>query len=126
MRGLLVPLLAGGLIAAGVAILVYWLRRRAGAAQAAARTGVAEVLATHGAGRCLAGARLLRRLAALGDSAAIVSAWQTVEMPLVEAAPDCPPDQKVELIDACTACANACTNRETARGIMAVRNSLLR
>lgn len=83
------------------------------------------VCATHGAIRCLRAMEMLENLAHVGDGEAVVAAWTILELPLVAALPDCPPDQKFRLIAACEAAAGVTTHRETAKGLMAVRNSLV-
>lgn len=123
MRALLIPILVCLLAGMVGAALVLWLRQRL-------RPGVSagdreRVLAAHGAARCIEAARLLRRLAERGDSGAIAATWEAIELPLLQALPDCPPDSKVELIQALDACARACRIVETARAIMTMRNSLI-
>lgn len=123
MRALLIPILAC-LIAGAIGMaLVLWLRRRPH--RGAGRGDLERLLATHGAGRCVEAARLLRRLAERDDSAAIAHAWEAIELPLLQAVPDCPPDYKVELINALDACARACRVVEVSRRLMTMRNSLL-
>lgn len=101
--------------------LVAWLRQ--------GRLGVAgrldEVLAAHGAARCLASTALLRRLAASGRQTAILAAVDALELPLLQALPDCPPSAKAGLADALEACARVTANRAAAKRLMALRNALL-
>jgi hypothetical protein len=85
----------------------------------------AMVIAAHGARRCVKAMELLEMLARAEDGAAVAAAWQDLEMPLLEALPDCPPEQKHRLITACEAAAAVTAHRETAKGLMAVRNSLI-
>lgn len=122
MRALLVPILAALLIGSGATLLVLWLRRRGpgGTSQS-----VEQVLQAQGAARCVAGARLFQDLARRGDQDAIERAWEAVELPLLQALPDCPPDYKLELVNALDACARACTRRDLAKRIMSMRNSML-
>jgi len=89
------------------------------------RRVVERVLAAHGARRCCEATRLLSDLAARGDSAAIVRDFNAIEMPLVQAIPDCPQDAKAELIAALDGCARSCRVVEVTARIMTVRNSLL-
>jgi hypothetical protein len=84
-----------------------------------------SVCAAHGATRCVRAMELLEELARTGDAQAVAAAWTVLELPLVEALPDCPPQAKLRLITACEAAAGIATHRETAKGLMAVRNSLL-
>ena len=123
MRALLIPILICLLaIAIGVAVAI-WLRRRLH--PGLARGDLDHLLSAHGAARCIEAARVLRRLAERGDSAAIVIAWEAIELPLLQAIPDCPPDFKVELINALDECARACRTVETSRRLMTMRNSMI-
>jgi hypothetical protein len=79
-------------------------------------------LRCHGAARCRAAIPLLAN--AIRHPNAIPTFWEQVELPLVEAIPDCAPSDKVALVAACEALAQATRNRDIARRIMAVRNSL--
>ena len=121
MRALLIPLLAAVLIGSGATLLVLWLRGRRRGPPAA----IEPVLQAQGAARCVAGARLLQELARAADQDALERAWEAVEMPLLAALPDCPPDYKIELINALDAAARACTRRDVAKRLMAMRNGLL-
>lgn len=123
MRALFIPILAILLIGGGAGLLVWWLRQRLRPAPGGA--AVAEVLAAQGTARCIAASRLFRRLAERRDERAIASAWDAVELPVVQALPDCPPDYKLELINTLDALANACATRDLAKRIMTMRNSLL-
>lgn len=89
------------------------------------RGGVAALLAVQGAARCVAAVRVCQELSRSGDPEPIVTAWEEIEMPLLQALPDCPPEVKPDLISALDACAGACTRRDVAKRIMALRNSLL-
>jgi hypothetical protein len=82
------------------------------------------VLGARGASRCIAASGYLRVLAARGDSAAIAEAWRTLEVPLLEALPDCPPGTKPELARALEGCASVCANRATAQSLMVMRNGI--
>jgi hypothetical protein len=66
---------------------------------------------------------VLRALAQRPD--AIPGAWEAIEIPLIQALPDCPPAAKADLMRALEDCATACRQRETARRIMLVRDSLV-
>ncbi len=122
MRALLIPILICLLAGAAGTALVIWLRQRR---PGASRGDLERLLAAHGSARCVEATRLLRRLAERGDSAAITLAWEAIELPLLQAVPDCPPDYKVELINALDACARSCRVVEVARRVMTMRNSLL-
>ncbi len=124
MRPLLIPLLTV-LVAGGAAILlIVWLRRRT-MPSVQVEDAVARVLAAHGPARCLEATRLLRSLAERGPVERISPTWDAIELPLLQALPDCPPDYKIELINALDAAARACRQVETARAIMTMRNSLV-
>jgi hypothetical protein len=82
-----------------------------------------RVLAAHGAQRCLAALEFLPWLTSHPDD--IVAAWERCELPLVQAVPDCPPDAKAPLLRALENCSAACRNRDVARRIMVVRDSLV-
>jgi hypothetical protein len=119
--------MSGGVIAAiGIivvaAILIALRSSRRGIA--IHRDAIREVTAHNGAGRCLAAIPLFRTLAANGDQGAIAAAWEALELPLVQALPDCPPDAKPELVVVLDACAQACSNRELTKRIMTLRRSI--
>jgi hypothetical protein len=84
---------------------------------------VDDVLDVHGPARCVAAVAALTALAA--DPQRIAREWERCELPLVHALPDCPPATKAPLRRALEDCAGACRNREIARRIMVVRDSLL-
>jgi hypothetical protein len=109
-------------VAIAVAIAIAVRSGRRGVARH--RDAIREVLAHNGAGRCLAAIPLLRTLAAGGDQQAIAAAWEALELPLVQALPDCPPDAKPELVVVLDACAQACSNRELTKRIMTLRRSI--
>jgi hypothetical protein len=116
IRGL--PILAA--VVAGVIVLAVLLRaRRPTAAQLANL-----VLMTQGPARCLQAIRVLRHLAYRGSTVELEMAWERIELALVQAIPDCPPDQKAALRDALEACSQACRRRDISRRMMDVRNSL--
>ncbi len=121
MDSLLFPIL-GALVLIGAAwALSIWFGKRASIGQSA----VQRVLAANGAARCLEALRLLRALAGRGDQAAIAVAWERIEMPLLQALPDCPPDEKNELIASLDDCAKLCRDRELAKRLITMRNSLV-
>ncbi len=103
-------------------LLITWLRTRSGTT-AAIRHGTEEVLLANGAARCVAAARLLRALT--GRSGELPTAWDQIELPLLQALPDCPPDYKIELINALDSAAKSTGHRETSRRILTLRNSML-
>ncbi len=121
MSRLLIPLLLAlaALVLAG--ILIAWLRR----SRINQKNAIERILTANGAARCVEAARTLRTLATGNDQAAIIGIWEGMELPLLQALPDCPPDYKVELINALDACAKACSHREVTKRIMTMRNSLI-
>jgi hypothetical protein len=118
---LLIPILLAAAALVLAVMLIYWLRRP----RIDQRGAIERVLAANGAARCVEAARTLRALAAGSDQGAIAGIWEGIELPLLQALPDCPPDYKVELINALDACAKACTARDLAKRIMTMRNSLI-
>jgi hypothetical protein len=121
MRSLLIPLVALVVVAVLTVLAVMLAKGRLGRRDWTARCE--EVLTSHGAARCVIAARLLRDLTARSGRE-LADAWTRIEMPLLQALPDCPPDWKVELINALDAAAKAAP-RDTARAIMTMRNSLI-
>ena len=84
---------------------------------------VNDFLAVHGPARCVAAVAALNALAA--DPQRIASEWERCELALVHDVPDCPPATKPALRRALEDCAGVCRNRDVARRIMVVRDSLL-
>ena len=82
-----------------------------------------DLLVLQGPARCQAAVSAL--LALTTDPAAIPTEWERIELPLIHDLPDCPPTTKAPLRRALEDCAGACRNREVARRIMVVRDSLL-
>lgn len=122
MRGFLVPallLLIGG---SATILLIIWLR---GLRQRVVRNSIGTVLAAVGPKRCLLAASLMQDLARRGDSDAIVAAWLAIELPLLQALPDCPPDAKHGLMNALTDCASVCRVVDVSRSLMTLRNALI-
>ena len=108
--------LLGGVIIVGAIVGVLINRRGASA------RGTQMVLSARGAMRCQAAADLLAQLHRQDD---IAACWEQIEIPLLEALPDCPPPFKAELIAVLDACASRCTKRELAKRIVTMRNALL-
>lgn len=116
-------ILAAAVLVLVVAAILLWRWQRRAASPARAR--VADVLAAHGPARCAAAEGLLRRLAAAGDQRAIAGCLDAIEMPLLQAIPDCPPSLKSGLVDALDACARCCADRGVAKRLVDLRNALL-
>ncbi len=85
---------------------------------------LSQVFDVVGPRRCARAAEVLELLAE-EDSPTIAATWTRLEGPLLEAMPDCPPELKVRLGELLTACAERCSARSSARGMMALRNALL-
>jgi hypothetical protein len=86
---------------------------------------VHEFTAAHGAGRCVMAREAFEQLSDSGNSTVISAFWNAVEMPLLQALPDCPPQIKEPLASAITECAKRVTNRDVAKRMMTLRNSLV-
>lgn len=82
-----------------------------------------RVLLARGPARCVAAVAALAELSR--DPEQIPPAWERIELPLVQDLPDCPPATKLALQRALEDCSGACRNRDIARRIMVVRDSLL-
>ncbi len=104
-------------VAVAVAVALRRGRRRH-------RDAIAAVVAHSGAARCQAAIPLFRALAARGDQQAIAAAWEVLELPLLQALPDCPPDDKPDLVVALDACAQRCSNRDLSKRIMTLRRGI--
>jgi hypothetical protein len=111
------------LIVAAVALVLFMVRWAGG--HRALGGAIDGVLATHGAVRCLKAAQLLRAMARKGDQQAMLATWERLELPLLQALPDCPPDAKPGLMQALDELAKASTNRELAKRVMTLRNGLM-
>jgi hypothetical protein len=118
---LLIPVFLALAVLVLAALFIIWLRR----ARINQKSAIERILVANGAARCVEAARTLRTLATSNDQAAIAGIWDGIELPLLQALPDCPPDYKIELINALDACAKACSNREVTKRIMTLRNSLI-
>jgi hypothetical protein len=118
---LLFPIIGALVLLAAAWALSAWFGKRASVGQGA----VQRVLAANGAARCVAALGLLCALGDRGDQTAIAAAWERIEMPLLQALPDCPPDAKIELVAALDECAKACRDRELAKRLITMRNSLI-
>jgi hypothetical protein len=117
----LIPVFLALAVLVLAALFIIWLRR----ARINQKSAIERILVANGAARCVEAARTLRTLATSNDQAAIAGIWDGIELPLLQALPDCPPDYKIELINALDACAKACSNREVTKRIMTLRNSLI-
>ena len=121
MTRLIIPVFLALAVLVLAALFIIWLRR----ARINQKSAIERILVANGAARCVEAARTLRTLATSNDQAAIAGIWDGIELPLLQALPDCPPDYKIELINALDACAKACSNREVTKRIMTLRNSLI-
>jgi len=98
------------------------LRRRT--VPRAARRSARRLHEVHGPARVRAATELLASLTTDGHGMAIAQVWADIELPLIAALPDCPPADKPRLVAVLNAAADVCPHRDTAKSIMAVRNSL--
>ena len=113
--------LAGALAVAGTA---WWYLRRTYGPGGSERAGVARVLAVQGSARCVEALTLLRTLDQRSDGDALALAWQAIELPLLQALPDCPPPLKAALRRTLEDCAARCRRRDAARAMMTMRDAL--
>ncbi|MBA3937777.1 MAG: hypothetical protein H0X38_09960 [Planctomycetes bacterium] len=120
---LIVAAILLGVIAVA-ATLWWWLRQRLGLGAGGERAGVARVLGVQGASRCVEALTLLRTLDQRGDGDALAKAWHAIEIPLLQALPDCPPPLKTALRRTLEDCAGRCPRRDAARAMMTMRDAL--
>ncbi len=117
-------LTAGFLLLLGGVLAVLLLRGRGPIRPRPVRLAD-RVLAANGAARCLAALTTLEQLARRGRPADLHRFWDLIELPLLAALPDCPPDAKTLLVDTLTSCHEVTTNRAYQRRIMDLRRVLL-
>jgi len=82
-----------------------------------------RLLSATGPVRCLLAIEVLQPLASAPER--IPAVWERIELPLLRDLPDCPPDAKPSLMRALEDCGAACRNRDVARRIMLLRDSLV-
>lgn len=112
------------LLIAGV-IVALFLVMRVMRKQDISRGAVQKVLDAVGPARCLAAIRVINGLKDEANQRATAAVWDAIEMPLLQALPDCPPDAKPLLMNALDALAKATANRELAKRVMTLRNGLM-
>ena len=112
------------LIAAAVVLALVMLLRLTRGGSAAAGP-VRRVLSAVGPARCLAAVQAVNQLAREADQAVTLQAWNAIELPLLQALPDCPPNAKPALMNALDALAKVTSNRELAKRMMTLRNGLV-
>ncbi|HEX3135454.1 MAG TPA: hypothetical protein VHX44_17965 [Planctomycetota bacterium] len=112
------------LILAAVVVAVLVLLRVT-RKQGVSRDAVQKVLAAVGPARCLAAIQVVSALKQEADQRATLAVWDAIELPLVQALPDCPPTAKPALMNALDALAKATANRELAKRVMTLRNGLM-
>ncbi len=112
------------LLIAGVIVAIF-LVMRVVRKQDVSRDAVQQVLGKVGPARCLAAVRVINDLKNEANLRATVAVWDAIELPLLQALPDCPPDAKPLLMNALDALAKATANRELAKRVMTLRNGLL-
>ncbi len=121
MAAWLLLVLAVGVAILAVVVLAGWQGRiRSGGG-----ASLDAVLATHGPARCLAAIRLLSHLATSTSQERLPAVIEALELPLLQALPDCPPAAKPALAEALEACARGTTHRDAAKRLMTLRNALL-
>jgi len=116
------------LLAASIAIVVALLglaRLAKSASTAAFGSEFEEFLRASGPRRCELSVGFLRHLQRVSPEMEIHRIWEQVELPLVEALPDCPPELKPLIIKRLDTLHKQCRHREYQRRIMTVRNSLV-
>lgn len=116
------PLIWSVVIALAAAAAWWWFRRARSPALRA-RNLVAKFAASHGAARCQEALLILDQLKRQPER--IPEIWPLIAKPLLEAAPDCPPDLKPALLASLDRIAEGCPIRDLAKGIMAARNQIL-
>lgn len=89
------------------------------------KDAVAKVLGAVGPARCLAAIRVVNDLKSQASQQATLAVWDAIELPLLQALPDCPPSAKPALMNALDALAKATANRELAKRVMTLRNGLM-
>lgn len=115
------------LILVPIAVLILALiliRRRAGPSAGQLERQLAACLEAGGAARCLTARDLLDGLARRGDGQLIEAVWERLELPLLEAVPDCPPAARPALIDVLERCHRCTTRRTLQRRLIDMRNGL--
>jgi hypothetical protein len=112
-------------ILALVLVAAWWVHRRRSRPSAAVLDHQLEVaLKSVGPGRCEAAIDLLYGLARRGDEGLIERSWERLELPLLEAVPDCPPHRKSDLMRALEACHGLVRRRDLQRRLIDMRNGL--
>ena len=89
------------------------------------KDAVQKLLGSVGPARCLAAIKVVTALKQEANQRATVAVWDAIELPLVQALPDCPPNAKPLLMNALDALAKATANRELAKRVMTLRNGLM-
>lgn len=102
----------------------WWLRQRARPSAEALEQQLALCLKGLGPGRCEGAIELLDGLARRGDPELVIAMWQQLEIPLLEALPDCPPHRKSELMRALERCHTLVRRRDLQRRLIDMRNAL--
>ena len=111
-----------GLVAVGVAAVFVLLLRRA--PRARARQLLDQAAVQIGAPRVGTLIDCLQVLAGTSPLV-LVSLWPELEGRLLAALPDCPPAEKPRLVAALEACHAITDHRQTQRGLMDLRRSLM-
>ena len=85
---------------------------------------VEKIQASNGTARCFVAIEFFDALRPK-DGDAFVAAWPTLELLLLEAEPDCPPDRKGAWAESIRIWHGHITHRQTQRGLMALRRAIL-
>ncbi|TVR43757.1 MAG: hypothetical protein EA402_08785 [Planctomycetota bacterium] len=122
MHALTILLIAGAVV---IIALLALARLARSASTAAFASECEDFLVAVGARRCELAVGLLRHLQRVQPESELHAIWERIELPLVEALPDCPPELKNILMKRLDLLHNRCRNREYQRRIMTLRNSLV-
>ncbi len=113
------------LVVACVIAALIAMAARQRRADAAVKGLMRRALEANGAGRCIASLAVLRQLRDLSAPETVAGAWDVLELPLLDALPDCPPDYKTPLREALEDVAKRCAKRDIARRVMVMRDALV-
>lgn len=107
-----------------IIILVFLAFKMRKASGMVIQSELEDFLEAQGAARCERAVALLRNVPRLRPEESIHQIWEQIELPLLEALPDCPPGLKTILIHRLDALHGTCKNREYQKCFNAMRNSL--
>ena len=113
------------LIVAGVIVALIAMAARQRRSDVAVKGLMRRALEANGAGRCIAALAVLRQLRDLSAPETVAGAWDVLELPLLDALPDCPPDYKTPMREALEDVAKRCAKRDIAQRMMVMRDALM-